>query len=487
MSDDRRMTTDRFYGGVSNRIQNLRLMLEYIETEHPSRERLNEWVIANTSAGSQDAVSHHLAFLDSIEIIDLSEKKCKIDDFGKRWLRDQSPESLYAALSSGVKGFDTILEALDDGQMTDEDIMNLLVSEFDEAKMSKPGPAIRHREWLQVLGFVERKDGENRVTSRGRKILDSIGSDRHSVSMWVPPEGISVGDHLTQEQIQEAFDTGFGYQISGINPRRDSQDCRYILVFANENGPYNDSVTQGQFNYIGEGLSGDQIKSSSGNSALIDAVSSTIPVHFFYQSSGQGNWEYQGLVDVLNYEFEKQDGRQVLVFKMKHQAEANPETESPGQETVSEERTYLEQALDNEPQLTDDRSEYTETRQRVRGTAFSELVRQAYNKTCAVCGHSRETPDGNPEVEAAHIYPKRKNGSDDIRNGLALCKLHHWAFDTGWLAVNDNYEILVEDASDREGYYEFKQLEADTLYLPENDNAEPHPMFLERHREMHGF
>jgi hypothetical protein len=63
------MTTDRFYGGVSNRVQNLRSMLEHIETDHPSREQLNEWVIANTSAGSQDAVSHHLTFLDSVKII----------------------------------------------------------------------------------------------------------------------------------------------------------------------------------------------------------------------------------------------------------------------------------------------------------------------------------------------------------------------------------------------------------------------------------
>ncbi|WP_244531481.1 HNH endonuclease [Halogranum amylolyticum] len=60
-------------------------------------------------------------------------------------------------------------------------------------------------------------------------------------------------------------------------------------------------------------------------------------------------------------------------------------------------------------------------------------------------GKSRETPSGDPEVEAAHIYPRSENGADDPRNGLALCKLHHWAFDSGWLAVSDDYEILVKD------------------------------------------
>ncbi|WP_226023364.1 hypothetical protein [Halomicrobium salinisoli] len=136
--------------------------------------------------------------------------------------------------------------------------------------------------------------------------------------MRSPPEEITVGDHYDKEAIEDAFDTGFGYQISGINPRRDSQDRRYVLVFANEDGPYDDSVTQGRFEYIGEGLSGDQSESSPGNSVLIDAVSSGTPVHFFYQDSGNGEWEYQGLVDVLDHWFEQQDGRQVIVFEMEH-------------------------------------------------------------------------------------------------------------------------------------------------------------------------
>lgn len=69
---------------------------------------------------------------------------------------------------------------------------------------------------------------------------------------------ISIGNRLSKEEIEETFNTGFGYQISGINPRRDSRDRRYVLVFANEDGPYDGSVTQGRFEYIGEGLSGDQ-------------------------------------------------------------------------------------------------------------------------------------------------------------------------------------------------------------------------------------
>ncbi|MDQ2052876.1 hypothetical protein RBH26_20755 [Natronolimnohabitans sp. A-GB9] len=106
---------------------------------------------------------------------------------------------------------------------------------------------------------------------------------------------LSVGDSLTQEEIEEAFNTGFGYRISGINPRRDDQDRRYILLFANEEGPYNDSVKQGRFEYIGEGLSGDQSEDSPGNSALIDARSSDIPIHFFYNGQRMKTGSIRGL------------------------------------------------------------------------------------------------------------------------------------------------------------------------------------------------
>jgi putative restriction endonuclease len=136
--------------------------------------------------------------------------------------------------------------------------------------------------------------------------------------MRTSPEEIEVGQQYKQTDIETAFDTGFGYQISGINPRRDSQDRRYILLFANENGPYSDSVTQGRFEYIGEGLSGDQNESSPGNSVLIDSISSDTPIYFFYQDSNDGNWEYQGQIDVLDYRYENQGGRQVLVFEIEH-------------------------------------------------------------------------------------------------------------------------------------------------------------------------
>lgn len=467
--------------------------------------------------------------------------------------------------------------------------------------------------------------------------------------MELPPDDLQRGDRLTQEDIETIFDTGFGYQISGINPRRDSNNQRYVLLFSREGGPYEDKIGQGEFRYIGEGLEGDQSKTSPGNAVLIDAVADRIPIYFFYKGADDAQWEYRGQVRVLDFEREEQGGRDVLVFTL-HQLEERDQESAPGlylipvsdtwmsqfQRTVStplqvrggesvpdqfqglnqvrvwgttesefsrkqnhidrlepgdfilfyhdgdfiaagrvdrffeapevgewlwgesesrfiftldayrdsapgigslwdtlgyngrqvvqgftrvnddrvermvsecgsveaavlgsaagdnepttteieQEKMALEQAVESEPQLTDNNTGYIDVRRKARDQAFRELVREAYENTCAVCGKSRESPSGLPEVEAAHIFPRAEGGSDDVRNGIALCRLHHWCFDVGWITISDDYTILVEGASDRNGYHEFKQHEGDGLYLPNKDELQPHSMYLKARREL---
>jgi predicted restriction endonuclease len=143
--------------------------------------------------------------------------------------------------------------------------------------------------------------------------------------------------------------------------------------------------------------------------------------------------------------------------------------------------------VENEPDLTEAQSSYTETRRRARDQTFAKEVKETYDHSCAICEARRVAPNGSVEVEAAHIYPKSKGGVDDVRNGVALCKLHHWAFDNGWISITDTYEINVEHAPDLDGYAEFEPLEGRELNLPEDDALHPHPKFLRGHREIHDF
>lgn len=66
------------------------------------------------------------------------------------------------------------------------------------------------------------------------------------------------------------------------------------------------------------------------------------------------------------------------------------------------------------------------------GRKFSEAVRAAYNYRCAFCGGVFGGLEGiRSGIDAAHILAWSKHDLDVVSNGIALCKLHHWAFDAG--------------------------------------------------------
>ncbi len=79
----------------------------------------------------------------------------------------------------------------------------------------------------------------------------------------------------------------------------------------------------------------------------------------------------------------------------------------------------------------------------VRDQGFRRVVVAAYDHRCALCGLRIITPEGHTAVDAAHIVPWSKNQNDDIRNGMALCKLCHWAFDRGMVGVSSDYNVIT--------------------------------------------
>lgn len=87
----------------------------------------------------------------------------------------------------------------------------------------------------------------------------------------------------------------------------------------------------------------------------------------------------------------------------------------------------------------------------IRSAAFRSVIMKLYDYTCAACRLRIVTLDGGTAVDAAHIIPFSVSHDDGIGNGLALCKIHHWAFDGGLLSLDDRYKILVSRAFNETG------------------------------------
>jgi putative restriction endonuclease len=78
-----------------------------------------------------------------------------------------------------------------------------------------------------------------------------------------------------------------------------------------------------------------------------------------------------------------------------------------------------------------------------RDQGFRRAIVLHYDHRCALCGTRIVTSEGHTVVDAAHIIPWSESHNDDIRNGMALCKLCHWAFDEGLMGVSDKYSVLI--------------------------------------------
>ena len=136
----------------------------------------------------------------------------------------------------------------------------------------------------------------------------------------------------------------------------------------------------------------------------------------------------------------------------------------------------------------------TTTTSKLRSRGFRQAVIDVYDNRCCVCGLKLSSLDKLKwEVQAAHIVPHGNFGKDDIWNGLALCHLHHWAFDAGLFSFNENFQLISPLKSktlesDHGMIFEFcflNHLQSDDCFLrlPKENNHFPDITAIKWHRE----
>jgi len=139
-------------------------------------------------------------------------------------------------------------------------------------------------------------------------------------------------------------------------------------------------------------------------------------------------------------------------------------------------------------QVRETRPEYL-TKREARERAFRQILLEAYNQACAVC-HSKfflklHEIDPIIEAEAAHIIPVNAQGPDDPRNGLSLCKRHHWSFDKGLFALTENREIEVSPSvlQAERLKFDLEEYEGNPMISPAHEIYQPHEKALYWHKQ----
>ncbi|MPV49032.1 restriction endonuclease [Pseudactinotalea sp. HY160] len=118
-------------------------------------------------------------------------------------------------------------------------------------------------------------------------------------------------------------------------------------------------------------------------------------------------------------------------------------------------------------------------KQRLHQPAFRTRVLVAYQSRCSVCELKHASL-----LDAAHIVPdKDPRGRPTVTNGLAMCKIHHAAFDHHMLGVSPDYQVRISGAvlTEVDGpmlKHGLQEMDRRELALPERRKDHPDREFL---------
>ena len=124
-----------------------------------------------------------------------------------------------------------------------------------------------------------------------------------------------------------------------------------------------------------------------------------------------------------------------------------------------------------------------------REKAFRRILLEEYRAQCAVCQSKFLLRDEGKaslvEADAAHIISVSAAGPDDPRNGLSLCRRHHWAFDEGLFTVTDAMMVKVSPAVLRaeRRRFDLEEYDSESLVAPAHEICRPHEEAIHWHQK----
>jgi putative restriction endonuclease len=222
--------------------------------------------------------------------------------------------------------------------------------------------------------------------------------------------------------------------------------------------PYEDSEgPDGFIRYKWRGDDGDHAE----NRALRAAMRLRLPLIWFF---GVGPGLYQPIFPVYFLAEEPEQQQFVVGY------EGMSATVSSGSLVEEQLRRYI----------------IRETKQRVHQPVFRATVMRAYETRCSVCSLRH-----GQLLDAAHIVPdSHEHGIASVRNGIALCKIHHAAFDAKILGIRPDHVVqirsdLLDEIDGPMLQYGLKERHNEPLMvLPVSRHEHPDPVLLEMEYEL---
>lgn len=217
--------------------------------------------------------------------------------------------------------------------------------------------------------------------------------------------------------------------------------------------PYEDSITEeGLLRYKYQGVD----PNGSDNVGLRRAMTEQLPLIYFFGIS-RGQYHATWPVYVVD------DHPEQLAFSVAILEPGRVQPDLPAAVNDAAETRYYERL----------------TRHRIHQASFRVHVMEAYKK-CAICRLKHTVL-----LDAAHIIPDSQKGPSTVQNGLALCKIHHAAFDSHIIGIRPDKVIeirndILDEVDGPMLRHGLQEMHHESLHIPSNPSKQPALNFLEQ-------
>ena len=116
---------------------------------------------------------------------------------------------------------------------------------------------------------------------------------------------------------------------------------------------------------------------------------------------------------------------------------------------------------------------------RLHQPLFRQRVLLAYQNRCSLCRlrHTRL-------LDAAHVLADADGGQPVVTNGIAMCKIHHAAYDADIFGIDPKYKVgvrpdVMEELDGPTLRYTLQEINGSQIELPTRQSARPNPELLE--------
>lgn len=270
---------------------------------------------------------------------------------------------------------------------------------------------------------------------------------RHDVFAWIETRQQAKGWVSWDELRDEYFYQGMHISLIGqrgiINP---SMLDETLLVQTSHRSPYLDDSSSGPLNYKFEAQHGNL---GGSNIKLRRAMQNKVPIVYL---EGFESGKYIAWVDVL----------------------ITGEDLDAGHVTINLDKAANSVILGESGSDLEKQYSLRMAKQRVHQPKFRAEVLYAYKTSCAICRLKH-----GKLLDAAHIVPDSDpRGIAAVQNGMALCKIHHTAYDARFIGITPDYVVKVNadlllEVDGPMLKHGIQEMHNTQILLPDNKNKRP--------------